>query len=165
MDLAELASRTGVPVRKLRYVFDHRALPGLTEASSGHGVPRTFTDFEGFGIALAARLLDSGLTRKLVAGVLAAVARALPNTREHPLLRAFQVQAGTVEIGDGRYLRVQVPKCRGVGGALDTGWLSLADASPARPERAFAVRVTVELGALAKAVSETRAHAPDGVTS
>lgn len=157
--MAELAGRTGVPVRKLRYVFDHRTLPGLAEASSGHGVPRTFTDFEGFGIALAARLLDSGLTRKLVAGALDAAARALPNAREHPLLRAFQARAGTVEIGDGRYVRVQVPKCRGIGTALDTGWLLLADASPARPEGAFVVRVTVELGALAKAVSETRVSA------
>lgn len=161
--MAELASRTGVPVRKLRYVFDHRLLPGLAGPSSGHGVPRTFTDFEGFGIALAAHLLDSGLTRKLVAGALDAAARALSHIREYPLLRAFQARAGTIEIGDGRYIRVQVSKCRGVGPALDTGWLSLADASPARPERAFTVRVTVELSVLAKAVSETRAHAPDGV--
>jgi hypothetical protein len=157
--MAELASRTGVPVRKLRYAFDHRVLPGATGASSGQGVPRTFTDFEGFGIALAASLLDSGLTRKLVAGVLTAVARALPNTREDPLLRAFQVQAGTLEIGDGRHLRLQVPKCRGIGPALDTGWRSLADGLPMRTEGAFVVRVTVELGAMAKAVSETRVSA------
>ncbi|MBY0312873.1 MAG: hypothetical protein K2W85_12450, partial [Phycisphaerales bacterium] len=70
MDLNELAVRTGLPVRKLRYVLDHRILPGRQSVASGHGVPRTFTPFEGYAIALAARLLDAGVTRKLIATVL-----------------------------------------------------------------------------------------------
>lgn len=156
--MAELAARTELPVRKLRYVFDHRVLPGLTGASSGHGVPRTFTDFEGFGIALAARLLDSGLTRKVVAGALDVGGRAIPsaNTRQYPLLRAFQETVGTLDIGDGRYLRVQVPTYRGIGPALDTGWLPLAGGSLPRVEPTLMVRVTVDLGVLARAVSDFR---------
>src|SRR5215213_598210 len=45
MDVAELAARTDVPVRRLRYAIDHRVLPGMRHAAPGHGVPRTFTEF------------------------------------------------------------------------------------------------------------------------
>ena len=92
MDMAELAARTGLPARKLRYVFDHRVLPGLHGTSAGHGVPRTFTDYEGFGIALAARLLDAGLTRRVVATVLDVACRPTGSTlapADVPLYRAY----------------------------------------------------------------------------
>jgi hypothetical protein len=157
MDLAELASRTGLPVRKLRYVSDHRVLPGLRDASAGHGVPRTFTPFEGYGIALAARLLDAGLTRKVVAAVLAAACRAAGPTRtpaDAPLYRAYAVRAGSLEIGDGRLLRVRTPKRPGLGDTLDTGWLPLG--GPGRAARGLdpTVHVTVELGGLANAIHD-----------
>lgn len=158
MDMADLAARTGVPVRRLRYVFDHRVLPGLRDTSAGHGVPRTFTAFEGFGIALSARLLDAGLTRKVVAAVLDTACRPAGPTRapaDVPLYRAYMVQAGSLEIGDGRHLRVRTPKRPGLGDALDTGWLPLGSPSRAAGGLAPTVHVNVELGGLANAIHES----------
>ncbi|MCI0702774.1 MAG: hypothetical protein L0241_16965, partial [Planctomycetia bacterium] len=151
MDMAELAARTGLPVRKLRYVFDHRVLPGLRGASAGHGVPRTFTDYEAFGIALAARLLDAGVARKTVAAALGAACRPRGSTHapgEVPLFRAYTLKAGTLEIGDGRYLRLRAPKRPGLGNALDTGWLPLGPSERVTGNYIPVVQVTVELGGL-----------------
>ncbi len=150
MDMAELAARTGLPVRKLRYVFD-RVLPGLRGASAGHGVPRTFTDYEAFGIALAARLLDAGVARKTVAAALGAACRPRGSTHapgEVPLFRAYTLKAGTLEIGDGRYLRLRAPKRPGLGNALDTGWLPLGPSERVTGNYIPVVQVTVELGGL-----------------
>lgn len=162
MDLNELASRTGLPVRKLRYVFDHRVVPGLAGCFSGHGVPRTFTEFEGFGVALAARLLDAGLTRKVVlAGLTAACrpGRSTDTRTDVPLLRAYTVAAGRLEIGDGRYLRVCAPGRPGLGRALDTGWLPLVPSAPISGECVPVVVVSIELEGLAQAVQDQRSDA------
>jgi hypothetical protein len=159
MDMTELATLTGLPVRKLRYVFDHRVLPGLRGASAGHGVPRTFTAFEGFGIALAARLLDAGLTRKVVAAVLDAACRPTGPTRapaDVPLYRAYAARAGRLEIGDGRHLRLRTPKRPGLANALDTGWLTLGDPGEAGRDHTPVVHVMVELGGLADALHGRR---------
>jgi len=161
MDMADLAARTGLPVRKLRYVFDHRVLPGLRDAPVGHGVPRTFTDFEGFGIALAARLLGAGLVRKVVGAVLDAACRPTGSTRapaDVPLYRAYAARAGILEMEDGRRLRVRAPKRPGVGDVLDTGWLLLGSARRTAGDDTPVVSVTVELGGLAVAV---RGHQTD----
>lgn len=162
MDMAELAARSGLSVRKLRYVFDHRVLPGLSGTSAGHGVPRTFTDYEGFGIALATRFLDAGLTRKVVAAVLDAACRPTGSTRvpaDVPLYRAYIVQAGSLEIGDGRYLRVRTPKRPGLGNALDTGWLPSGPSGRIIGDYTPLVHVTVELGGLALAIQGRRGDA------
>ncbi|QDU19843.1 hypothetical protein [Urbifossiella limnaea] len=162
MDMAELASLTGLPVRKLRYVSDHRVLPGLRDTSAGHGVPRTFTAFEGFGIALAARLLAAGLTRKVVATVLDAACRPVGPTRapaDVPLYRAYAARAGRLEIGDGRHLRLRTPKRPGLASALDTGWLPLGTSGRAGCDHTPVVHVTVELGGLADALQARRGNA------
>ena len=162
MDMAELAARTGLPVRKLRYVFDHRVLPGLQGASAGHGVPRTFTDYEGFGIALAVRLLDVGVTRKAVAAALGAACRpsgSTPGPAEIPLFRAYTLRAGSLEIGDGRYLRLRAPKRPGLGNALDTGWLPMMPSGRVVGDYTPVVCVTVELGGLAQAIQGRRDEA------
>src|SRR5262245_23581190 len=158
MDMAELTARTSLPVRKLRYVLDHRILPGLRDVASGHGVPRMFTPFEGFGIALAARLLDAGVTRKLVADALGAACRPTGSTHvptDVPLFRAYTVRAGSLEIGDGRYLRLRAPRRPGLGNALDTGWLPVESSEPVTGDYTPVVCVTVQLGGLAQAVQES----------
>jgi hypothetical protein len=159
MDMAELTVRTCVPVRKLRYVLDHRILPGLQGVASGHGVPRTFTPFEGFAIALAARLLDAGVTRKLIAAALGTVCRPIgsPQTpHDVPLFRAYTAGAGSVEIGDGLSVRLRVPRRPGVGNALDTGWLPLKSSENVGGDYTPVVRVTVDLGTFAQAVQGRR---------
>lgn len=153
MDMAELADSTAIPVRKLRYVFDHRVLPGLATETSGQGIPRTFTAFEAFGIALAARLLDAGLSRRLVAAGLAVACRRLRTGKAHaPLHHAYLASSGQLEIGDGRYLRLSVPGRRGIAEALDTGWLALGKGHTAPDGYTPTVLVSAELGALAETI-------------
>jgi hypothetical protein len=162
MDRADLAARTGVPARKLRYVVDHRVLPGLRSTPAGHGVRRTFTDFEGFAIALAAKLLDAGLTRKLVAAVFDAACRPIGSTRmsaDVPLYRAYAVQTGSLEIGDGRHLRLRAPKRPGIGDALDTSWHPLGSSGRIGEDYDPVVCLTVELGGLARAIRGHRGGA------
>ena len=153
MDMAELADLTGVLVRKLRYVFDHRVLPGSSAESPGQGIPRTFTAFEGFGIALAARMLNAGLTRQLVAACLALVCRRLRASKaEAPLYLAYTASSGRLEVGDGRYLKLRAARRPGIAGALDTGWLPLEGGEIVPDGYAPMVLVSVELGTLAETV-------------
>lgn len=153
MDMAELADLTGVPARKLRYVFDHRVLPGSSGESPGQGIPRTFTAFEGFGIALAAQMLNAGLTRQVVAACLAAACRRPRASKaDTPLHQAYTASAGRLEIGDGRYLKLHAARRLGVAAALDTGWLPLEDDATVPAGYAPLVLVSVELGPLAETV-------------
>jgi hypothetical protein len=155
MDMAELADLTEMPVRKLRYVFDHRVLPGLATEAPGQGIPRTFTAFEGFGIALAARLLDAGLTRRLVGDCLAVACRRPRAGKFHaPLYHAYTASSGRLEIGDGRYLKLWVAGRRGIAEALDTGWLALGKGNTAPDGYVPMVLVGVELDALAQTVRD-----------
>ena len=153
MDMAELADLTGVPVRKLRYVFDHRVLPGSSAESPGQGIPRTFTAFEGFGIALAANMLNAGLSRQLVAACLArACRRPRASKAEAPLYLAYTASSARLEIGDGRHLKLRADRRPGVAGAFDTGWLALEGGAVVPDGYVPTVFVSVELGALADTV-------------
>lgn len=153
MDMAELANLTGLPVRKLRYVSDHRVLPGLNGTGTGHGVPRTFTEFEGFGIALAARMLDVGLTRKAVTSCLTTVLGHGGRRRIEPippLVVAYHEADGRLEVADAAFARVRVP-CRS-GKLFDTGWMPVGSDGPARSGFTPVVLVTVDLGRIACAL-------------
>jgi hypothetical protein len=154
MDVAELSARTGLLARKLRYVLDHRLLPGQRTATTGHGVPRTFTRFEGFALAVAAALLDAGLTRKVVAAALAIacdpVDGAAPDSA--PLSAAFAAGGGRLEVGDGRHVRLTAPRRPGVQGAVDTGWRAGGRAIQVRANYTPVVRVAMDLAELAQAV-------------
>src|SRR3954452_8719780 len=123
MEIAELATRTGLPTRRLRYVVDHPVLPGMNEWGEGRGIPRSFTTFEAFGIALAALLLESGLTRGLVTSCLFEAAgrfKRTPTINQIPLYQAFLARSSWLEVGDGSYLRLHGQGQRGVSPDFDT---------------------------------------------
>jgi hypothetical protein len=65
LDLQEVAARCDLPVRLIRYVLDHKVLPGTPPEKNLHerGKPRSVTEFEAFVIAIAAYLLDAGVRR------------------------------------------------------------------------------------------------------
>jgi hypothetical protein len=64
--LAEIAERSGLTRRQLRYVLEHRVLPGAEQTGQGRGCERAFTEFSAFGIACAALLFKAGLRRRAV---------------------------------------------------------------------------------------------------
>jgi len=152
MDMADLAACVGIAVRKLRYVFDHRVLPRLSTTTPGQGIPRTFTAFEGFGIALAATMLESGLTRKIVTACFAKASEQSTDskrTTNAPVYQLYDADSGRIEIGDGKYVRFRAEKRLGVAKGVDTEWVPLfgnvATPEPFRPT----VLVTIETEPLA----------------
>lgn len=153
MDVADLSVRTGLPARKLRYVVDHRLLPGL-RPHPGHGVPRTFTRFEGFAVAVAAALLEAGLTRKVVCAALAVACEPIGGTASDaaPLFAAVTACGGLLEVGDGRHVRLTVPHRPGVQRAVDTGWRACERAIRVRANYTPVVLVSMDLGVLAQVV-------------
>jgi hypothetical protein len=155
MDIAELATRTGLSTRKLRYVFDQRVLPGTQQWAEGRGIPRSFTAFEAFGIALAALLLESGLKRGLVAGCLfEAVGRFGRDTpvNQIPLYQAFAADSAWLEVGDGLYLRLHGKGQPGVNRDFDTGWRPLTQGEVEPRGYHPLVRMQVDLTALRRRV-------------
>lgn len=156
MDIAELATRTGLPPRRLRYVFDHGVLPGTEQAGEGRGIPRTLTAFEAFGVALAAILLESGLKRGLVAACLAeAVGRVSRSTTmdQVPLYQAFQARSAWLEVGDGRYVRLHGKGQHEVSRDFDTGWKPLGVAAAPSAYTPL-VMVQIDLGGLRRRIGD-----------
>src|SRR5829696_6487142 len=88
VDLDQISSTTSLPIRRLRYVLEHRVLPGAERRSRGHRVTRHFTPFEAFGIACAAALLDVGLRRPVVTSIVRWLTSHTP--QGIPLLSAFE---------------------------------------------------------------------------
>lgn len=157
MDIAELATRTGLPTRRLRYIFDHDVLPGAGDASEGRGIPRSLTAFEAFGVALAALLLESGLKRRLVAACLHETCGRFTRAtvvKQIPLYQAFGATSAWLEVGDGRFYRLHGVGRRGVGPDFDTGWQSLDAADSVPGPFAPLVVVRIDLAGLRQMVGD-----------
>src|SRR5580700_6756905 len=74
MDLQTIARKTGLPLRVVRYVLDHKLLPGQKKVAQflkAKGQPRSLTELEAFAVAIAATLFHSGLRREVVEGYIA----------------------------------------------------------------------------------------------
>jgi hypothetical protein len=143
-NLAEISQSSGVEVRKLRYVLDHRILPGAQDASQGRGTARAFTPFEAFVIVVAALMLEAGLRRALVRDCMAAVARGYFRHLDRiPLYRAFSYgEPARLEVADWEYVRVTVA-AHPPWPASDTGWLPLGQGRP--PDDSYSPRVCLVL--------------------
>ena len=126
MDLMDIARRTGIEPRRLRYAVYRALIPGVRQVDVRRGSVRRFTGFEAFGVALAATLLDAGLRREVVADCIRTLSvgpgRGATVSRV-PLYRSFAGGGGAeVIIGDGRQFRVRAAASPGWS-AMDTGWL------------------------------------------
>jgi hypothetical protein len=148
-DLAAIAARSGLPVRKLRYVFDHRLLPGGAANSRGRGAARSFTPFEAFGLVVAATMLGAGLKRALVRDCLAELCRgAGRDVHTVPLYRAFTAAGpARVEVGDWSYVRLLVSG-RPSGPPSGTPWLPLGGGEPPVAPYTPLVALTLDVGRL-----------------
>lgn len=69
-DLQTIAHKLDLPVRKVRYVVDHRVMPGFENVGKGQRITRQFEPFSAFGVAISALLLDAGLRRDVVINVI-----------------------------------------------------------------------------------------------
>jgi hypothetical protein len=154
LDVTQISIATDLAPRRVRYVLDHRVLPGLEHTSKGHRVTRAFTPFEAFGIALAALLLEAGLRRAVVADALRALvaatpARAFPGGRS-PLLYAFTGGGNSrLEVGDGANVRLTT---RSPGAPHDTGWVRIATGHRVGEAYAPLVALAVDTGRLANRI-------------
>ncbi len=111
-DLGEIATTSGLPLRRLRHVLDHDVLPGGSTRGLGRGTARVFEPFEVFGLVLATVLLEAGLRRATVRDCLAALVEGVTaaNVTEIPLYRAFSTSGPSrLEVGDGSQIRLAIP--------------------------------------------------------
>jgi hypothetical protein len=126
MDLQTIAELTRLPIRKIRYVLDHRLLPGLRVEGQPDlvGRARILTDLEGFAVACAAILLESGVRKEAVIEFMAGLSgfpmgRIPAGKRSiHAIQKAFERTVTPAEalLADGMNLRFKF-------GHEDTGWV------------------------------------------
>lgn len=157
MTLADLADRTMVPLRQLRYTLDHGLLPGAQSASRGRGSYRSFTEFEAFGIACSALMLVAGLRQGVVRDCLTLLSR-YPTKRarritEVPLYQAFHASDGAyLEVGDGVNIRLSgsspFPRLQ-----FDTGWRQIATGARVTDAYEPLVIISLNVGALRSRVT------------
>lgn len=152
MDLQTIAKRTGLSLRKIRYTFDHRLLPGLRvkHATRLVGHPRDLTDTEALGVACGAALVDGGARRDTIIALLDALVETRWSDRggqAYPALAWANFAASDIalaSVGDGRYVRLQV-------GKHDTKWMEAAGGG-VRPEYSPRVLLQVNLALLRRAL-------------
>ena len=153
MTLAELENCTSLSLRQLRYVLDHGLLPVGRVKHSGRGAARTFTDFEAFGIACAATMLQAGLRQSVVRDTIALLSQYQDKTRRNvdnvPLYQAYQAnQTAKLEIGDGVNVRLSGTGTLPVQ-KFDTYWRQITTGAQLGNDYDPLILLSVNLGLLA----------------
>lgn len=110
LDLKTLSQRTGVSPRHLRYVLDHRLVPGhlLTEEMPILGRTRVMDEISAVYIACAGSLLDAGFRSEAVERMMLAFAAVRMQTQLHlPIFREVVMDQSDAQVqwGDGHYVR------------------------------------------------------------
>jgi len=153
LELQTIAVRTRLPLRTLRYVLDHRVLPGarVKQAEHAAGRPRYLVAHEAFGLACAAILLQGGLKRQAVVSFMDGLCqltwkgtqRQRGNTTDQlAMFTALTTkESATALFGDGVNLRVQV-------GARNTGWIQPKTLAKLRDDYCPRIVVELDLGQL-----------------
>jgi hypothetical protein len=148
MTLADISERTGISTRRLRYVLEHGVLPGGKLASEGRGNERRFTEFEAYGIACAALLLEAGLRRRTVQRCLAAMCPAGRDLSNNWLYQGFYATGETLlEVGDNVNVRMQSQSILRQG-KFDTGWLQLCTGARLQGDYQPLVTIRLDIGKL-----------------
>ena len=147
MDVENIAQKTRLSPRILRYAIYHGVAAGIDKIGDGKGIQRKYTPFEAFGIAVAAKLMDSGFKRDLAQRCVSALVRHRTNAtfNGRPLAHALNMRNGEVyvDIADGKYIRL-----RGGSGhsTINTGWMAATttgNAPAVNPEPDVLVSVTL----------------------
>lgn len=119
MKLSEMAERTGLPLRRLRYALDHDVVPPErlaigNDLRPGSGSRREFSPFGAFLVVFAAALLEHGLSQSVTRALVdrfctwAAEGRA----QRGPMLDAFAgwlaAREASVTIGDRSWMKIDM---------------------------------------------------------
>jgi hypothetical protein len=110
LTLAEIAERTGIPRRALRYVLDHDVLPVAEKASKGRGTAREFDERDALLVAAAALMFSGGLRRQTVKETMDLLHTTEPRRNRYWAERAYDPAEAyerlrRIEIGDGVNIR------------------------------------------------------------
>jgi hypothetical protein len=151
MDLQTVARLTRLPVRKIRYVLDHRLLPRLRVAGQPDlvGRARILTDLKGFAVACAAILLESGVRKEAVVEFMAGLSDFPVGKRrddKHPVYavqKAFEAKGMPAEamLADWINLRFKF-------GRHDTGWVQPRTYAPLADMYQPRVVISIDLASL-----------------
>lgn len=158
MDIQTIARRTRLPARVIRYVLDQRMLDlRVRLQKSRAGRPRDLTDLEGYSVALAARLVNSGVRRATVTMIMERLANipwpaiapraGTPTDKQRATARPrfmieaayyWACEASTLSIGDGLNLRLRV-------GPVDSRWIEPHTLAPLHEDYRPRVCIIVDL--------------------
>ncbi len=113
MDIRELAARSGIEQRTIRYIVDHGTIPGVGKDNGRRGGPRVLSERNAVAVAVAALLLHAGLKRRFVEGFVRGLLKRANDANTAPIEVEWLVgEVGSatavmlLEIGDRRFLRI-----------------------------------------------------------
>ena len=168
MDLQTIAEQTRLPVRTIRYVVDHRLLPKqrrVTGEPDRVGRARILTELEGFSVACAAILLESGVRREAVVDFMSALAehsvaqnsQITQNRRKRrsgsvgalEMVLEAEITPAEAMLADGVNLRFKL-ECE------DTGWIQPGTFARLADDYQPRVVVTIDLARLRQAFLSDR---------
>lgn len=152
LDLATVASRTGIELRKLRYCVDHELVPEHTwhTAEGEHGRPRQFDEVTAVLFVCSALLLDAGVRRDAVKWLMGRITR-FQKPKPNPLnmsLVSYNIQARkplTVMAAESTH-------CRWLAGDLDSGWIDTENGFKRDPRFQPFVSIAVDVQTVAKTI-------------
>ncbi len=113
MHIRELAARSGIEQRTLRYIVDHGTIPSVGKDNGRRGGPRVLSERNAIAVAVAALLLHAGLKRRFVEGFVRGLLskRSTDANSPPPGVEWLVGRVGgaaavlSLEIGDRRYVR------------------------------------------------------------
>ena len=157
-EICDIADRSGIPIRTIRYVVDARRVLMMDDKGRvGRGVPRRFDDFVAIPLVIAAHLVESGFKNRTASEVINCLAKAkwlkLPKPdvlglRLRPPIDAVCSIPGPalLEIGDRRIVRLTLtPKYPG-DVPVTTGWVLIELGARVEDEFRPTVCATVDVG-------------------
>ena len=152
--LSELANATGLPVRKLRYVMDHKLVPERNwfVDDSSPGTPRKADQITGCLVIAAARLLAAGLKREVVGEMLEALGRIYESKRGN--LGLPKIAEAFLGNPDCFVLYADRSHIRLIVGKQDSGWYRIGKKLTKAQDYTASVTTQVNLGEIRDLIAE-----------
>jgi hypothetical protein len=150
VDLKEISKKTGVPLRKLRYVVDHGIAPKSNVALRGNGLaqPRLYTDSGATLVLIGGAILEAGVKRELASQMVLAVCelqwkrgRSWRSVLESVVYESLNA---TLTVADGSFLKLDISERK-----WSSGWLEIDSLEQSDFDGNALVLIQIDLGTLA----------------